>query len=164
MDLIEEAMEEFKKAMREKSWRLKSLEMLGLCHELLGQNEKAEDIFKIVINTDNFKEDEKTAFFYHLGNLYAQQGAYEDALKQYKKAAQMDRDFADVKKKIELINKKIAGEEVEDEISFAFGDALLEEGADLWDSVVSGGEKAEKTEKKETVKPTGKRSSKISYI
>jgi tetratricopeptide (TPR) repeat protein len=166
MDLIEEAMEEFKKAMREKSWRLKSLEMLGLCHELLGQNEKAEDIFKIVINTDNFRDDEKTAFFYHLGNLYAQQGAYEDALKQYKKAAQMDRDFADVKKKIELINKKIAGEEVEDEISFAFGDALLEEGADLWDSVVSGGEKVEKetAEKKGTAKPTGKRSSKISYI
>jgi tetratricopeptide (TPR) repeat protein len=164
MDLIEEAMEEFKKAMREKSWRLKSLEMLGLCHELLGQNEKAEDIYKIVINTDNFPEDEKTAFFYRLGNLYARQTAYEDALKQYKKAAQIDRDFADVKKKIELINKKMAGGEVEEELSFAFGDALLEEGADLWDSVVSGGTKAEKPQKKEAVKPTGKRSGKISYI
>ncbi len=164
MDLIEEAMEEFKKAMREKSWRLKSLEMLGLCHELLGQNEKAEDIYKIVINTDNFLENEKTAFFYHLGNLYARQGTYENALKQYKKAAQIDRDFADVNKKIELINKKMAGEEVEEELSFAFEDALLEEGADLWDSVVSGETKAEKPQKKEAVKTTGKKSGKISYI
>jgi tetratricopeptide (TPR) repeat protein len=159
MGLIEEAIDEFKKAMKEKSWRLKSLEMLGLCHELLDQNEKAEDIYKIVINTDNFREDEKIAFFYHLGNLFARKGDYEDALKNYKKATQIDREFADLNKRIELINRKIAGEEVEEEISFTFGEMLLEEGAELWDVVVGGGKK-----EKETVKSASKKSGKISYI
>ena len=51
----------------------------------------------------------------------------------------------------------MAGEEVEDEISFHFGDALSEEGADLWDSVLSEGEK----ELKATTK---KQKGKISYI
>jgi tetratricopeptide (TPR) repeat protein len=161
MDLIEEAIDEFKKAMKEKSWRLKSLEMLGVCHEILEQKEKAEDIYKLVINNKNFREDQKTAFFYHLGNMYARQGIYNDALEQYKKIIKIDQEFADVKEKIKLLNKKMAGEEVEDEISFHFGDALSEEGADLWDSVLSEGEKEQKQEVKATTK---KQKGKISYI
>ena len=159
MDLIEEAIEEFKKAMKEKSWRLKSLEMLGVCHELLEQSERAEDIYNLVISNKNFREDQKTAFFYHLGNMYARQGVYGDALEQYKKIIKIDQEFADVKEKIKILNKKMAGEEVEDEISFHFGDALSEEGADLWDSVLSEGEK-EQGLKATTKKQKGK----ISYI
>jgi len=161
MDLIEEAIDEFKKAMKAESWRLKSLEMLGLCHELMDEKKRAEDIYKMVISNKNFREDEKTAFFYHLGNLYVRQGTYPDALEQYKEIVKIDQDFADVKKKIELLSKKMSGQDVEEEISFHFGEALSEEGADLWDSVLTGGEKV--TEEKEG-KSTEKRRSKISYI
>ncbi len=161
MDLIEEAIDEFKKAMKAESWRLKSLEMLGLCHELMDEKKRAEDIYKMVISNKNFREDEKTAFFYHLGNLYVRQGTYPDALEQYKEIVKIDQDFADVKKKIELLSKKMSGQDVEEEISFHFGEALSEEGADLWDSVLTGGEKAK--EEKEG-KSTEKRRGKISYI
>jgi tetratricopeptide (TPR) repeat protein len=170
MDLIEEAIEEFKKAMKEKSWRLKSLEMLGICHELLDQREKAEDIFKLVINNTNFREDQKTAFYYHLGNLYGKQGLYGDAVEQYKRIVKIDRDFADVKEKIKIINKKMAGEEVDDEISLHFGEALSEEGADLWDSVLAEGIKEEKAREaeeeheEETKAASPKKKGKISYI
>ncbi len=161
MDLIEEAIDEFKKAMKEKSWRLKSLEMLGVCHEILEQKDKAEDIYKLVINNKNFREDQKAAFFYHLGNLYARQGQYGEALEQYKRIIRIDQDFADVKEKIKILNRKMSGEEVEEEISIHFGDALSEESADLWDSVLSGGAEAEKEE----VGTSGtKRKGKISYI
>jgi tetratricopeptide (TPR) repeat protein len=161
MDLIEEAIDEFKKAMKEKSWRLKSLEMLGVCHEILDEKDRAEDIYKLVINNKNFREDQKSAFFYHLGNLYARQAQYADALEQYKRIIRIDQDFADVKEKIKILNKKMSGEEVEEEISFHFGDALSEEGANLWDSVLSGGAEAEKEE----VGTSGtKRKGKISYI
>lgn len=161
MDLIEEAIDEFKKAMKEKSWRLKSLEMLGVCHELLEQKDKAEDIYKLVINNKNFREDQKAAFFYHLGNMYARQGLYGEALEQYKRIIRIDQDFADVKEKIKILNKKMSGEEVEEEISFHFGAALSEEGADLWDSVLSGGAGEEK---EEVGTSTTKRKGKISYI
>ncbi len=161
MDLIEEAIDEFKKAMKEKSWRLKSLEMLGVCHELLEDIERAEDIYKLVIDNKNFREDQKAAFYYHLGNLYARQGTYGDALEQYKKIVKIDQEFADVKTKIRILNKKMAGEEVEDEISLHFGDALSEESSDLWDSVLTAGEKEpERGEKPTTQKQKGK----ISYI
>jgi len=161
MDLIEEAIDEFKKAMKEKSWRLKSLEMLGVCHELLEEKERAEDIYKLVINNKNFREDQKAAFYYHLGNLYARQGTYGDALEQYKRIIKIDQEFADVKTKIRLLNKKMAGEEVEDEISFHFGDALSEESSDLWDSVLTEGEKGQVREVKTT---TQRQKGKISYI
>ncbi len=167
MDLYEEAIEEFKKAMQEKSWRLKSLEMLGICHELLGEKDRAEDIYKLVINNKNFREDQKMAFFYHLGNLYARQGSYVDAVEQYKRVIKIDREFADVKDKIKLINKKMSGEEVEEEISVHIGDALSEEGADLWDSVLAGGGGGEKEEEKEEgeEETSGtKQKGKISYI
>ncbi len=168
MDLIEEAIEEFKKAMKEKSWRLKSLEMLGICYELLDQKKKAEDIYNLVIKNNNFREDQKTAFYYHLGNLYAQQGLYGDAVEQYKKIIKIDKDFADVKEKIKIINKKMAGEEVEDEISLHFGEALSEEGAELWDSVLSEGIKeeqgAEREQERERRTATRKEKGKISYI
>ena len=161
MDLIEEAIDEFKKSMKEKSWRLKSLEMLGVCHELLNEVERAEDIYKLVINNKNFREDQKAAFYYHLGNLYARQGAYGDALEQYKKIVKIDQEFADVKTKIRILSKKMAGEEVEEEISLHFGDALSDESSDLWDSVLTGGEKEPTRE----IKPTAKKQKgKISYI
>lgn len=161
MDLIEEAIDEFKKAMKEKSWRLKSLEMLGVCHELLNEADRAKDIYNLVINNKNFREDQKSAFFYHLGNLFARQGQYGDALAQYKKIIKIDQEFADVKEKIKILSKKMAGEKVEEEISFHFGDALSEEGADLWDSVLSEGVREEK---RELETPTPKRKGKISYI
>jgi len=162
MDLIEEAIDEFKKAMKAESWRLKSLEMLGLCHELMDEKKRAEDIYKMVISNKNFREDEKTAFFYHLGNLYVRQGTYPDALEQYKEIVKIDQDFADVKKKIELLSKKMSGQDVEEEISFHFGEALSEEGADLWDSVLSEGGKEGKEQVSEAA--TKKRRGKISYI
>ncbi len=162
MDLFEEAIEEFKKAMQEKSWRLKSLEMLGLCHELIDEDKRAEDIYNMVIKTKNFRDDEKPAFFYHLGNLYARQSNYSGAITQYKRIIEIDQDFADVKQKIEILNKKMSGKEVEEEISFHFGEVISEEGADLWDSVLSG---EEEREKQKSLGKTGeKRRGKISYI
>jgi tetratricopeptide (TPR) repeat protein len=161
MDLIEEAIDEFKKAMKEKSWRLKSLEMLGVCHELLSEIERAEDIYNLVINNKNFREDQKAAFYYHLGNLYARQGTYGDALEQYKKIVKIDQEFADVKTKIRILSKKMAGEEVEEEISIHFGDALSEESSELWDSVLTEGEKGQAREVKT---PTQRQKGKISYI
>ncbi len=161
MDLFEEAIEEFKKAMQEKSWRLKSLEMLGLCHELIDEDKRAEDIYNMVIKTKNFRDDEKPAFFYHLGNLYARQSNYSGAITQYKRIIEIDQDFADVKQKIEILNKKMSGKEVEEEISFHFGEVISEEGADLWDSVLSG---EEEKEKQKSLGKTEKRRGKISYI
>jgi tetratricopeptide (TPR) repeat protein len=152
--------------MKEKSWRLKSLEMLGICHELQDGKDRAKDIYNLVINNNNFREDQKTAFYYHLGNLYAKQGSYGEAVEQYRKVIKIDRDFADVKEKIKIINKKMAGEEVEEEMSLHFGEALSEEGADLWDSVVSGGVKKEEplVEQEEGEITPSRKKGKISYI
>ncbi len=163
MDLIEEAIDEFKKSMKEKSWRLKSLEMLGLCHELINEIKRAEDIYNMVISTNNFRQDEKIAFYYHLGNLYVRQEAYSDALEQYKMIVKIDQDFADVKKKIEILSKKMSGQEVEEEISYHFGEVFSEEGDDLWDSVLSGEMGGSQKEQLTGERPK-KRKGKISYI
>jgi tetratricopeptide (TPR) repeat protein len=139
--------------------------MLGICHELLGEKKRAEDIYKLVINNKSFREDQKLAFFYHLGNMYASQDSYAEAVEQYKRVIKIDREFADVKEKIKLVNKKMSGEKVEEEISVHIGDALSEEGADLWDSVLGGGEgQKEGKEGGEEEDSSKKQKGKISYI
>jgi len=56
----------------------------------------------------------------------------------------------------------MSGKEVEEEISFHFGEVISEEGADLWDSVLSGEE--EKKQQESLGKTSEKRRGKISYI
>ncbi|MCD6277984.1 tetratricopeptide repeat protein, partial [candidate division WOR-3 bacterium] len=85
MGLIDEAINEFKIAMRGERERLKSLEMLGLCYEDKGDLKTAELIYKRAIEKEAQKDPVKMlAFHYHLGDIYARQGKLKEAIKEFK--------------------------------------------------------------------------------
>jgi len=161
MGLIEEAMDAFKKAMKGERWTLKSTEMIGKCLEILEDYEKAERIYKKVLESKKYNEDETISFAYSLGDIFARQKEYKKALKEYKKVLRIDPEFQGVKERIELMNKGLKGEEV-DIVSITGLVEISEEGGELWDSVIKEDETKEK-EKGEDLKDKKERD-KISYI
>ena len=161
MGLIEEAMDAFKKAMKGERWTLKSTEMIGKCLEILEDYEKAERIYKKVLESKKYNEDETISFAYSLGDIFARQKEYKKALKEYKKVLRIDPEFQGVKERIEIMNKGLKGEEV-DIVSITGLVEISEEGGELWDSVIKEDETKEK-EKGEDLKDKKERD-KISYI
>lgn len=161
MGLIEEAMDAFKKAMKGERWTLKSTEMIGKCLEILEDYEKAERIYKKVLESKKYNEDETVSFAYSLGDIFARQKEYKKALKEYKKVLRIDPEFQGVKERIELMNKGLKGEEV-DIVSITGLVEISEEGGELWDSVIKEDETKEK-KKGEDLKDKKERD-KISYI
>lgn len=163
MGLIEEAMDVFKKAMKGERWTLKSTEMIGKCLEILEDYEKAERIYKKVLESKKYNEDETISFAYSLGDIFARQKEYKKALKEYKKVLRIDPEFQGVKERIELMNKGLSGAKVEVEITSILAD-ISEESGDLWDSVISDGKTKEQEEEKEKDSKEKKERDKISYI
>ena len=108
MGLIDEAINEFKIAMRGERERLKSLEMLGLCYEDKGDLKTAELIYKRAIEKETQKDPVKMlAFHYHLGDIYARQGKLKEAIKEFKEIVEIDPDFGDVKEKIKQLSNQL---------------------------------------------------------
>ena len=163
MGLIEEAMDAFKKSMKGERWTLKSTEMIGKCLEILENYEKAERIYKKVLESKKYNEDETISFAYSLGDIFARQKEYKKALKEYKKVLRIDPEFQGVKERIELMNKGLSGAKVEVEITSILAD-ISEESGDLWDSVISDGKTKEQEEEKEKDSKEKKERDKISYI
>ncbi len=165
MGLIKEAIEEFEKSIKGKSWRLKSLEMIGHCYEELGDFEEAEKIYKLVLSSSEYGEDEKIAFAYHLGNIYSQEKLFAKALNEYKRVARIVPDFADVEERIELMNKRLMSErDAKEENSPAIGKEISEKSGELWNSVLSEVEEGKKEKKEKKEKEVKKERHKISYI
>ena len=108
MGLIDEAINEFKIAMRGERERLKSLEMLGQCYEDKGELKTAELIYKRAIEKETQKDPVKMlAFHYHLGDIYARQGKLKEAIKEFKEIVEIDPEFGDVKEKIKELSKQL---------------------------------------------------------
>ncbi|RKZ22063.1 hypothetical protein DRQ23_05865 [bacterium] len=108
MGLIDEAINEFKIAMRGERERLKSLEMLGQGYEDKGELKTAELIYKRAIEKETQKDPVKMlAFHYHLGDIYARQGKLKEAIKEFKEIVEIDPEFGDVKEKIKELSKQL---------------------------------------------------------
>ncbi len=161
MGLIEEAMDEFKKAMKGERWTLKSLEMIGKCLEIIEDYVKAERVYKKILESKKYNEDETVAFAYYLGDIYARQKEYKKALESYKKVLGIDPDFQDVKERIKIMNEGLKGKEVAIESIIGLSE-ISEEGGELWDSVIK--EEESKGKKKIEDSKDKKERDKISYI
>ena len=108
MGEIDEAINQFKIAMRGERERLKSLEMLGLCYEDKGDLKTAELIYKRAIEKEAQNDPVKMlAFHYHLGDIYARQGKLKEAIKEFKEIVEIDPDFGDVKDKIKQLSNQL---------------------------------------------------------
>jgi len=100
MMLIEPALEEFKKAMRDPERTLECCSMLAICEQAQGNLEAAVEWLHQGIDAPGFPPEDSIGLRYDLGDILVQLGRPEEALDHFRTVAGMDPDYRDVAKKI----------------------------------------------------------------
>lgn len=100
MMLIDPAIEEFKKAMRDPERTLECCSMLSICEQSRGDMEAAMDWLRKGIEAPGFPPEDSIGLRYDLGELLLQQGRVEEAKAQYRVVAQYDPDYRDVAQRL----------------------------------------------------------------
>lgn len=100
MMLIEPALEEFKKAMRDPERTLECCSMLSICEQSQGNLEAAMDWLRQGIDAPGFPPEDSIGLRYDLGDLLLQQGRADEAMAHFRVVAEFDPDYRDVAKRL----------------------------------------------------------------
>jgi tetratricopeptide (TPR) repeat protein len=100
MMLLEPAMEEFKKAMRDPERTLECCSMLSICELSQGNLEQAAIWLNQGIDAPGFPPEDAIGLRYDLGDILLQQGKKDEALEQFRWVYGMDPDYREVASKI----------------------------------------------------------------
>lgn len=94
----------FQEAQRDPRRRISAMDKTGLCFFLKGWYSDAIDVFKGAIEAYELSDDAMgKELRYNLGRAYEGQGESEEALKIYRKIAQVDFAFKDVRERIDKL-------------------------------------------------------------
>jgi tetratricopeptide (TPR) repeat protein len=96
MMLIEPALEEFKKAMRDPERTLECCSMLAICEQSQGNLETAEKWLLEGIQAPGFPPEDSIGLHYDLGELYLQMDRKNEARAQFKIVYDLDPDYREV--------------------------------------------------------------------
>ena len=100
MNLTDDAISAYKKAIRQNPNDAESLSALGYLFDLLGEN---PEITTILCQQSIDIAPENGLFRYRLGNLYLKRNQLEDALEQFQKAQDLDYDTGNIIEKIQRL-------------------------------------------------------------
>lgn len=100
MMLIDPAIEEFKKAMRDPERTLECCSMLAICEQAQGNLEAAVDWLHQGIDAPGFPPEDSVGLRYDLGEILEQLGRTEEASRHFQEVFEMDPDYRDIAKKL----------------------------------------------------------------
>ncbi len=100
MMLIDPAIEEFKKAMRDPERTLECCSMLAICEQAQGNLEAAVDWLHQGIDAPGFPPEDSVGLRYDLGEILGQLGRTEEASQHFQEVFEMDPDYRDIAKKL----------------------------------------------------------------
>jgi len=109
MGLLDDAITEFKVAMRSRDKEVLCHMMIGLCYIEKEMLSEAISQFKTGLYVEGITERETIALYFELGQAYERLEDYREALYYYEKVAKKDARFREVGKKIEQIRRKDGG-------------------------------------------------------
>ena len=101
MMLIEPAMEEFKKAMRDPERTLECCSMLSICEQVQGNTEGAIEWLRQGINAPGFPPEDSIGLHYDLGELLAQQGQSQEATEHFRFVYDLEPDYREVASRLQ---------------------------------------------------------------
>jgi tetratricopeptide (TPR) repeat protein len=101
MMLLEPAMEEFKKAMRDPERTLECCSMLSICETVQGNLPSAAAWLRQGIDAPGFPPEDAIGLRYDLGEILQQQGKTDEALEQFQLVSEIDSEYRDVAQKIQ---------------------------------------------------------------
>ena len=100
MMLIEPAMEEFKKAMRDPERTLECCSMLSICEQSQGNLEAAVAWLHQGIEAPGFPPEDAIGLQYDLGEILLQMGRPEEAREAFRQVQALDPEYRDVARKL----------------------------------------------------------------
>ena len=106
----DEAIPLFQEAQKDPRHKISSMDKIGLCFFYKGWYADAIDIFTQAIDAYDIKDDGVAKDLrYNLARSYEQQGNTEKALEIYRKIAQLDFGYRDVRQRVDKLRSKGAG-------------------------------------------------------
>jgi curved DNA-binding protein CbpA len=104
MGLVEEAMHEFRDALKLTSQKVRSTKMIAECYIRQGNNQKAIDEMKKLMSEISSDKQEYMDMKYELADVYIKSSEYTDAFTLLDEIKSEDPDFRDVAEKIETVS------------------------------------------------------------
>ncbi|MHC4543757.1 MAG: tetratricopeptide repeat protein [Planctomycetota bacterium] len=107
---FDEAIPLFQEAQKDPRHKISSMDKIGLCFFFKGWYADAIDIFTQAIESYEIKDDGVAKDLrYNLARSYEQKGNTEKALEIYRKIAQLDFGYRDVRQRVDKLRSKGAG-------------------------------------------------------
>jgi tetratricopeptide (TPR) repeat protein len=103
MGLLDEAVEEFQKALRSPEGRLRTSEALGLCFFEKTQFAIAESVLRRAVDGLEGGDDAKIGLLYWLGRAAEAQGKDREAIGSYERALAVDIRFMDLSQRLQRL-------------------------------------------------------------
>jgi tetratricopeptide (TPR) repeat protein len=104
MGLLDEAIAEFQKALRDPGGRLRTSEALGVAFFEKGQMAVAEAVLRRAVDTLEGGDDQKIGLVYWLGRACEAQGRLPEARQSYDRAMAVDIQFMDLRERVSRIS------------------------------------------------------------
>jgi len=103
----DEAIPLFQESQRDLRNRISAMDKIGLCFFMKGWYADAVDVFSQAIQSHERKDDKVAKELrYNLARSYEQQGQTEQALEIYRKIAQLDFGFKDVRERVDKLRSQ----------------------------------------------------------
>ncbi|BCA80050.1 hypothetical protein [Desulfuromonas sp. AOP6] len=129
MGLLDDAIVEFEKTMKNPARFVDGITAKGICLAEKGSFENAEHTFKTGLANDGLDNEERISIYYELGLLYEVWGKPREAFECFKRVASADSFFRNVSEKLTLLGNDLgisraagnddgAGKSKKDRISF----------------------------------------------
>jgi tetratricopeptide (TPR) repeat protein len=105
--MFDEAIPMFQEARRDPRNKVNALAKMGICFFMKGWYADAIDVFREAIETYEIKDDATAKELqYNLGRTYEQQGKKAEALEVYRKLAQIDYAYKDVRMRVDALRNE----------------------------------------------------------
>ncbi|MFA5293497.1 MAG: hypothetical protein WC496_10740 [Phycisphaerae bacterium] len=102
----DEAIPFFQEARRDPRHKIVAMNKIGLCFFVKGWFNDAADIFREAIEAYEIKDNDTAKDLrYNLARAYEQQGKMDEALELYRRIAQLDFSYKDVKLRVDRLRK-----------------------------------------------------------
>jgi len=107
MELYDEAIREFKIALKDPGMEFGCYTRLGLCYRAKGETEEAIDQFLKGLMMPRITGEERRGLLYELGLAYEKAGKLQEALEAFRTVVGMDPNFKEASSRVEELSRRV---------------------------------------------------------
>jgi len=126
MELLEDAIAEFRYCLESSEWRLQSLQMIGLSSLDLGRAADAVSHFEQALSAPDLTDAQKSGLYFDFGRAQAELGDTDPAHDSFARVKAIDPDFFGLEEAIASLPPRTPGTEPVEEQYESFDDLMAE--------------------------------------